>query len=105
LIVNELIQNAVEHGYEHKDEGTIVVRLLQSDDSMTIEIEDDGEGLPEGFDPARGGLGLQIIRTLVRDDLKGEFLLEDDGGVRAVVSFPRWRPPRNQVSEPQGGNL
>jgi two-component sensor histidine kinase len=105
LIVNELIQNAVEHGYEHKDEGTIVVRLLQTDDSMTIEIEDDGEGLPEGFDPARGGLGLQIIRTLVRDDLKGQFLLEDDGGVRAVVSFPRWRPPRNQVSEPQGGNL
>lgn len=105
LIVNELIQNAIEHGLEHKDKGTVVVRLLQTDDSMAIEIEDDGAGLPEGFDPARGGLGLQIIRTLVRDDLKGQFLLEDGDGVRAVVSFPRWRPPRNQVSETRGGNL
>jgi two-component sensor histidine kinase len=99
LIVNELLQNAVDHGLEHRTEGHVVVRLLQTDDSMSIEIEDDGEGLPEDFDPARGGLGLQIIRTLVRDDLKGQFLLEDDGGVRAVVSFPRWRPPRNQVPE------
>jgi two-component sensor histidine kinase len=105
LIVNELIQNAVDHGLEKRSEGHVVVRLLQTDDSMSIEIEDDGEGLPEGFDPARGGLGLQIIRTLVRDDLKGQFLLEDGDGVRAVVSFPRWRPPRNQVSETRGGNL
>ena len=105
LIVNELIQNAVDHGLEHKDQGTVVVRLLQTDDSMAIEIEDDGAGLPEDFDLARGGLGLQIIQTLVRDDLKGQFLLEDDGGVRAVVSFPRWRPPRNHVSETRGGNL
>ena len=105
LIVNELIQNAVDHGLEHRSEGHVVVRLLQTDDSMSIEIEDDGKGLPEGFDPARGGLGLQIIRTLVRDDLKGQFLLEDGDGVRAVVSFPRWRPPRNHVSETRGGNL
>ena len=105
LIVNELIQNAIDHGLEHKDHGTVIVRLMQTDDSMAIEVEDDGVGLPEGFDPAHGGLGLQIIRTLVRDDLKGQFLLEDGDGVRAVVSFPRWRPPRNQVSETRGGDL
>jgi two-component sensor histidine kinase len=105
LIVNELIQNAIDHGLEHRDKGTVVVRLLQTDDSMAIEIEDDGAGLPEDFDPARGGLGLQIIRTLARDDLKGQFLLENGDGVRAVVSFPRWRPPRNDVSETRGGTL
>jgi two-component sensor histidine kinase len=105
LIVNELIQNAIDHGLAHKDHGTVIVRLMQTDDSMAIEVEDDGVGLPEGFDPAHGGLGLQIIRTLVRDDLKGQFLLEDGDGVRAVVSFPRWRPPRNQVSETRGGDL
>jgi len=105
LIVNELIQNAVDHGLEHRDEGTVIVRLLQTEESVSIEIEDDGEGLPEDFDPARGGLGLQIIRTLARDDLKGQFLLEDGDGVRAVVSFPRWRPTRNHVSETRGGNL
>ena len=54
LIVNELIQNAVEHGMEHKNQGTIVVRLLQTDDSMCVEIEDDRRGLAGGLRPCRG---------------------------------------------------
>jgi two-component system, sensor histidine kinase PdtaS len=90
LIINELLQNAVEHGYEGRDEGKIVVRLLQTEDSMAVEIEDDGVGLPTNFDLQRGGLGLRIVRTLVKEDLKGQLQLEDGAGVRVVVSFPRW---------------
>lgn len=91
LIINELLQNAVEHGYRNRREGTIQVRLDETEDSMTIEIRDDGEGLPEGFNLDESGLGLKIVRTLVREDLKGQFALENGRGVRALVSFPRWR--------------
>ena len=91
LIINELVQNAVEHAFDGRSDGKIVVRLAERDDSLAIEIEDDGEGLPPDFDPgAQGGLGLQIVRTLVREDLKGEFELRNGAGVKAVVSFPRW---------------
>ncbi len=91
LIINELVQNAVEHAFEGRSGGKIVVRLAERDDSLCIEIEDDGQGLPPGFDPdTQGGLGLQIVRTLVREDLKGQFELLNATGVRAVVSFPRW---------------
>ncbi|HWP29815.1 MAG TPA: histidine kinase N-terminal domain-containing protein [Chloroflexota bacterium] len=92
LIVNELLQNAVEHGYAHRNEGTIQVRLRETPDSMLIEICDDGEGLPPGFDlRAHSNLGLQIVQTLVRDDLKGQFELVNGQGVKAVVAFPRWQ--------------
>jgi two-component sensor histidine kinase len=94
LIVNELVQNAVEHGFIGLQGGSIVVRLAEQGDSLYIEIEDDGRGLPDGFDPLEhGGLGLQIVRSLVREDLKGEFELQptrNGNGVRAVVSFPKW---------------
>jgi two-component sensor histidine kinase len=90
LIVNELLQNAVEHGYAGLDQGDIWVRLGQTPDSMCIEIEDNGSGLPEGFDVERdGGLGLQIVRTLVQEDLKGRFELENGVGVRIRITFPR----------------
>ena len=56
---------------------------------MVVEISDDGDGLPEGFDLERAGLGLRIVRTLVREDLKGQFALENGEGVRALISFPR----------------
>ena len=94
LIINELVQNAVEHAFVGAPGGSIVVRLAEQGDSMNIEISDDGRGLPSDFDPARqGGLGLQIVRSLVREDLKGEFelLRKTSGvGVHAMVSFPKW---------------
>ena len=68
-----------------------MVRLAEQDDSLYIEIQDDGRGLPHDFDQvSQGGLGLQIVRSLVREDLKGQFELANGQGVRAVVSFPKW---------------
>jgi two-component sensor histidine kinase len=91
LIINELVQNAVEHAFAGRGAGKIVVRLAERDDSMFIEIEDDGRGLPPDFDPrVKGGLGLQIVRTLVREDLRGDFELVNGAGVKAIVSFPSW---------------
>lgn len=90
LVVNELLQNAVEHGFAGRDGGTIQVRLSETDASMVIEIVDDGVGLPTGFDlDSSGTLGLQIARTLVRDDLKGHLELVNGRGVTARVSFPK----------------
>lgn len=89
LIINELLQNAVEHGYRRRRDGTVSVHLEETTDSMTVEIRDDGDGLPEDFDLESEGLGLRIVRTLVREDLKGQFSLENGRGVRALVSFPR----------------
>jgi two-component sensor histidine kinase len=94
LIINELVQNAVEHAFVGLGGGSIVVRLGEQGDSLYIDIQDDGRGLPDDFDAVRqGGLGLQIVRSLVREDLKGEFELlrkTNGDGVHAVVSFPRW---------------
>ena len=91
LIINELVQNAVEHAFVGRSGGTITVKLVEQGDSLCIEIQDDGRGLPPDFDTVRdGGLGLQIVRSLVREDLKGEFELSNGQGVHAVVSFPKW---------------
>jgi two-component sensor histidine kinase len=91
LIINELVQNAVEHAFTGLPGGTITVKLAEQGDSLCIEIQDDGRGLPHEFDVVRdGGLGLQIVRSLVREDLKGEFELTNGQGLHAVVSFPKW---------------
>ncbi len=90
LVINELLQNAVEHGFETKNEGTIQVTLQDQDGLLVIEVVDTGQGLPSNFDIERdGSLGLQIIQTLVREDLKGQFTLANTNGVHARVAFPR----------------
>ncbi len=90
LALNELLQNAVEHGFSGRDGGSIDIRLSENEDCMVIEIADDGVGLPHDFDLAStASLGLQIVQTLVRDDLRGQLELCNGQGVTARISFPK----------------
>ncbi|MGA9351222.1 MAG: sensor histidine kinase [Anaerolineae bacterium] len=90
LVINELLQNAVEHGYERKPGGTISVNLQDDGDSVVIAVADDGQGLPDDFSLEQAdSLGLQIVQTLVQDDLKGQFELREGDGVSAIVTFPK----------------
>ncbi len=90
LVVNELLQNAMEHAFPGRAQGRVTVTLTLGRDALRVEVRDDGVGLPEDFAPDRSGdLGLQIVRTLVQDDLKGRIWLTNAGGVRAVITLPR----------------
>ena len=68
LAVNELVQNALEHGLAGRTDGHILVSLGQSSDEFIVLVRDNGVGLPE---PLRKGLGLEIVDTLVKEDLRG----------------------------------
>ncbi len=88
LVINELVQNAIEHGMAHRDEGNITVELVDSGEEVKIVVIDDGEGLPEGFDlTTDANLGLNIVRNMAERDLKGRFQLRSNGGTQAIVHF------------------
>ena len=82
MILAELVHNAVEHGFEDQDcrprEGRPAPKVVVSarrersgdQDVVQIMVLDNGAGLPEGKDPDRSGLGMQIVEALV-SDLRG----------------------------------
>lgn len=90
LVFNELIQNAIEHAFVGRAEGCIGLRMGTRADVYEIELYDDGEGYREGVClQASRSLGLQIVRTLVEDDLDGSLRLYSDGGAHAKIVMPR----------------
>jgi len=91
LLINELIQNSIEHGFESRTSGCVAVNLTDHGDSVKIEIADNGGGLPSGFDLGQDvSLGLSIVQSLATDDLKGRFDLKNFGeGTSAIVEFPK----------------
>jgi len=92
MVINELVQNAVQHGFRDRRKGKLSIRVEKMDDDVSVIVQDDGPGLPKGFDPDRdGNLGLTIVRTLVKDELKGQFVILSEGGTAAKVTFP---PPQ-----------
>jgi two-component sensor histidine kinase len=92
LVINELIHNALEHGFGARKTGEIKILLVDGGERVRVVVWDDGDKLPEGFDlnaPA-SSLGLQIVRALVQDDLRGVLRLENqEDGVAATVDFPK----------------
>lgn len=89
LVLNELVQNAEEHGLRGLDAGLIEVRIQRQDDLITMEVVNDGNPLPPDFDvKTSNSLGLQIVATLAQNDLGGRFRLYCDELTHAEVSFP-----------------
>ena len=90
LIVNELLSNAMKHGFAEKGEGRVtVLGIRESADKIKLVVEDDGAGLPDGFDWQKATtLGLQIVRTLGEDQLGGSIKLATGPGTRWEIIFP-----------------
>jgi len=88
LVVNELVTNALQHGFRGRPGGRVDVRGLLRDGRVTIVVEDDGIGPPTDVATgANAGLGLDLVRLLVTRQLQGEFTSEAAGGMRCSVAF------------------
>jgi two-component sensor histidine kinase len=77
VVLTELLQNAVDHGFpESEGGGNVVVFLEIVESELRIEVIDDGRGIPDGFNLAdQTGLGLSIVRTLVTTELAGSIVM------------------------------
>ena len=90
LIATELITNAYKHAFDGRpDGGIITVRLTRGKGQRcTLSVEDDGVGLPDGFEPEKArSLGLRLIRALC-GQLRGELNIANSGiGCRVSMKF------------------
>ena len=74
VVILELLQNAVDHGFPEGSRGgsVLVVLGIHEDGALTIRVIDNGRGLKPDFEMANvTGLGLSIVRTLVTTELAG----------------------------------
>jgi two-component sensor histidine kinase len=87
LVINELLQNALEHAFVEQEQGAVTISLGRSPHHFIIEVSDDGVGLPRER-PA--STGLEIVETLVRDDLRGKLTFKTGKrGTQAIIRLPQ----------------
>ncbi len=91
MVLNELMLNAVEHGFAMYADGEVVVSAHRFRRQLHVTVADTGRGLPRDFDLEAGQrLGLQIVLALVRGELRGsiEMRSRTGGGTEAVIVVP-----------------
>ncbi|EWS64466.1 putative sensor histidine kinase pdtaS [Hydrogenophaga sp. T4] len=89
LIVNELVSNALKHGFPAGQCGTVRVLMRQDDDHhIELAISNDGLGIPEHQNLERSGsLGLQLVQLLTRQ-LHGRLDVQRSGPTCFTLRFP-----------------
>lgn len=76
IVLNELVSNAIEHGFTGKKNGHITIETIKDSANVILKVTDDGRGMSHDFDVEHDqGLGISLIRSLVAADLQGTFHL------------------------------
>lgn len=90
FIVVELVTNAVKYAHPTGVTGEISIECAREPDgAITVEVSDDGVGLPEGMDPMTADtLGLRVVRSLAAQ-LGARVRFEHDAlGLSCVLRIP-----------------
>lgn len=82
LVINELLQNCIQHAFTNKNEGNICINVQNGIMYSHISIIDDGDGFnPEEVNSE--SLGLNIVNSIIKDKLQGTLRVDSsiDGTV------------------------
>ncbi len=82
VVVTELLQNSVEHGFPPGSEGgSVTVELETGPNELVVRVHDDGLGVDPDFNiDSQSGLGLTIIKSLVTGELRGDLAINQAKG-------------------------
>lgn len=96
LILNELISNALKHGFPKGRKGTLKIRLRRgAGGEVILRVADDGVGFQGNLDFRNAeSFGLKIINLLVKQ-LDGVIDLDRKGGTAFIVTFREPKPEKN----------
>ena len=101
VVLAELLQNAVEHAFpdlsgdtlpedgDGEPVGHVRLTLANAAGQLTLQVRDDGCGLPPDFTIDNStSLGLSIVRDLVTSQLEGSISMQSAGGTLVTIELP-----------------
>ena len=87
IIVNELLTNIIKYAFTVKNNGLIQISLTENNGNVILTIQDNGEGLPTGFDiDTQTGFGLMLVKML-SEQLDGNFTIKSNNGTKSTLKF------------------
>lgn len=87
IVLNELLQNSLQHAFVDKEKGFIDIIIKRGIMYSNVSVIDDGKGFD--LDLIKNeSLGLDIVKSIVKDKLNGDINIESNrNGTKAVFCF------------------
>jgi len=88
LIVNELVNNSLKHGFSETRSEYIRVSARNEGTRALLIVDDNGKGRPKGFTiDGSVSLGLLLVRSLT-EQINGTLSIEEGESLRFLIRFP-----------------
>ncbi len=89
LVLNELATNCLKHGLVERERLRIGVALERIEGEIRIRFADDGPGFPQEvlIGAPSTGLGLELVRGIVRRTLRGTVRFDNRAGAVVELQF------------------
>lgn len=88
LILNELISNSLKYAFPERQEGNIKLAIARDAKGLLVQVEDDGIGMPENFNPeASSSMGYKLIRAFVKK-MKASMEINTQSGTLVSILLP-----------------
>jgi two-component sensor histidine kinase len=91
LILNELITNSFK--YASSDTKTLIIdiKLRNQNNSVELEVRDNGKGLPDNWIQSNISLGMELINSLT-EQIDGVHVFKNDNGLVFNLKFKLINP-------------
>ena len=100
LIINEAVTNSIKYAFPDRRRGQISVILKKLEESVTLEIADNGVGMHiNSMDATPVSLGLQLITGLTRE-IEGNIDIDSEEGFKISIVFRKKALNYADFSEP-----
>ncbi|TGA99872.1 histidine kinase [Sporolactobacillus shoreae] len=87
IVLNELLENSLQHAFRNKKEGYTEVIIKKGIMYSNISVIDNGQGFDVDLTRSNS-LGLDIVKSIVKDKLNGEINIEStEKGTKAAFYF------------------
>ena len=100
LLVNELVTNAIKHGFGSSESGNIIIELVELDkEHLELSVFNDGESFPDDIDLNKiDTFGFQLIQILV-EQLNGDFTIQKDKGTKFIITLEKYPMNKEGIHE------
>jgi len=88
MVVHEICINSFKYAFKENIQNLLCVHLTKSQDQITLKIRDNGEGIKDlDILNKSGSIGMQLIKSIVQDQLDGELVYRNNNGLEFIITF------------------
>lgn len=90
LIINELVSNALKHGFKNEGLGEVYVALKEKQNALYLEVSDNGVGVENIEDIRHKSFGFELIQAFAKK-LKADMKITSEEGLKIEMSLRNYK--------------